>query len=128
MDKPVEFFFAPCPRGLESMLATELGELGARDIAAAPGGVGFAGPFCLCYRVNLESRVASRVLWRVCHGRYRNEQDIYQAAYDLPWRDWFSASRTIKVKVSAQHCPLTSLDFVTLKIKDAVCEIGRAHV
>ena len=123
---PHQTFFAPCPRGLEGMLATELEELGALDIAATAGGVGFTGAFSLCYRVNLESRIASRVLWRVFHGRYRTEQDVYQAAYDLPWRDWFSARRTIKLKVSAQHCPLTSLDYVTLKIKDAVCDRFRA--
>ena len=123
---PDHTFFAPCPRGLEGVLAAELEEVGARAIAATAGGVGFAGPFRLCYRVNLESRIASRVLWRVCHGRYRTEQDVYQAAYDLPWRDWFSASRTIKIKVSAQHCPLTSLDYVTLRIKDAVCDKFRA--
>ncbi|TLY24642.1 MAG: class I SAM-dependent RNA methyltransferase [Nitrospirae bacterium] len=126
VDKPVERFFAPCPRGLEGVLAAELEELGARDLAATAGGVGFAGPFRLCYRVNLESRSASRVLWRVFHGRYRTEQDVYQATYDLPWRDWFSTSRTIKIKVSAQHCPLTSLDYTTLKIKDAVCDKFRA--
>ena len=123
---PHQTFFAPCPRGLEGVLAAELEELGARDIAATAGGVGFKGAFSLCYRVNLESRIASRVLWRVFHGRYRTEQDVYQAAYDLPWRDWFSARRTIKLKVSAQHCPLMSLDYVTLKIKDAVCDRFRA--
>ena len=123
---PHHTFFASCPRGLEGVLATELEELGARDIVATAGGVGFTGAFSLCYRVNLESRIASRALWRVFHGRYRTEHDLYQAAYDLPWRDWFSAHRTIKLKVSAQHCPLTSLDYVTLKIKDAVCDRFRA--
>src|SRR5205807_4525218 len=123
---PHHTFFAPCPRGLEGVLATELDELGAQDIAATAGGVGFTGAFCLCYRVNLESRIASRVLWRVFHGPYRTEQDVYQAAYDLPWPEWFSSRRTIKLKVSAQHCPLTSLDYVTLKIKDAVCDRFRA--
>jgi putative N6-adenine-specific DNA methylase len=115
-------FFAPCPRGLEPVLSTELEELGAQDIIATQGGVGFAGPFDLCYRVNLESRVASRVLWRVYRGTYRHEQDLYQAAHDLPWREWFSVHRTIKVKVSAQRCPLKSLDFVTLRVKDAICD------
>src|SRR5207302_7038777 len=119
VDKPVERFFAPCPRGLEGVLAAELEELGARDLAATAGGVGFACPFRLCYRVNLESRIASRVLWRVFHGRYRTEQDVYQATYDLPWRDWFSTSRTTKIMASAQHCPLTSLDYTTLRTQAA---------
>lgn len=121
-------FFAPCPRGLEPVLSTELERLGAEDLAATQGGIGFAGPFELCYRVNLESRIASRVLWQVAQGPYRREQDLYQAAYALPWREWFSARHTIKVKVSAQHCPLKSLDFVTLRIKDAVCDKFTAGV
>lgn len=117
-----ETFFAPCPRGLEAILSKELEDLGAQAPAPTPGGVGFAGPFDLCCRVNLESRVASRVLWRVGHGGYRNEQDLYQLALDLPWSAWFPARCTIKVKVSAQRCPLTSLDFVTLRVKDAICD------
>ena len=126
MSKPNQIFFAPCPRGLEAVLRAELEQLGAQDAADVPGGVSFAGAFSLCYAVNLNSRIASRVLWRVFHGTYGDEHDIFQAAHDLPWHEWFSASRTIKVKVSAQHCPLNSLDFVTLRIKDAVCDRFRA--
>jgi putative N6-adenine-specific DNA methylase len=123
---PRQTFFASCPRGLEGMLSAELERLGAQAIVSTHGGVQFAGPFALCYRVNLESRIASRVLWRVGHGGYVGEEDLYQAAHDLPWPEWFSPRRTIKVKVSAQHCPLKSLDFVTLRIKDAVCDKFRA--
>lgn len=122
MDGSREQFFAPCPRGLESVLAEELKALGAQGLAPTPGGVGFTGPFDLCYRVNLESRIASRVLWRVWQGPYRSEANLYDAAAALAWRDWFTAERTIKVKVSAQQCPLKSLDFVTLRIKDAICD------
>ena len=122
MNQHVEDFFAPCPRGLESVLATELHQLGACELDETQGGVGFRGPMSLCYEVNLESRIASRVLWRVFHGRYHNEEDIYRATLSLPWPRWFSVGHSIKVKVSAQHCPLKSLDFVTLRIKDAVCD------
>jgi putative N6-adenine-specific DNA methylase len=122
MSKQNQAFFAPCPRGLEAVLRAELEQLGAQDATDVPGGVSFAGAFPLCYAVNLNSRIASRVLWRVFHGTYRDEHDIFQAAHDLPWHEWFSARRTIKVNVSAQQCPLKSLDFVTLRIKDAVCD------
>ena len=115
MSKQNETFFAPCPRGLEAVLRAELEQLGAQDVTDLPGGVSFTGPFPLCYAVNLHSRIASRVLWRVFHGAYRDEHDIFQAAHALPWHEWFPVSRTIKVKVSAQQCPLHSLDFVTLQ-------------
>jgi putative N6-adenine-specific DNA methylase len=115
-----EQFVAPCPRGLESVLAEELRTLRCGSLAPTHGGIGFVGPFDLCYRVNLESWIASRVLWRVWEGSYRSEQDLYDAARALPWSDWFSVERTIKVR--AKQCSLRSLDFVTLRIKDAVCD------
>jgi putative N6-adenine-specific DNA methylase len=107
---------------LEHLLVSELQSLGAGAIMPTQGGVAFSGPFHLCYRVNLESRIASRVLWRVAQGRYRHEQDLYAAAERQPWHAWFRAQCSIKVKVSAQRCPLKSLDFVTLRIKDAICD------
>ena len=118
----MEKFFATCPRGLEQLLAEELQQLKAENIHAVGGGVEFSGDFSLCYRVNLESRIASRILWQVARERYRTEDDIYRTAYALPWNDWFEPERTLRVDVSAIKSPLTSLDFVTLKIKDAVCD------
>ena len=118
----MERFFATCPRGLELILAGELRLLGAEKVHAVGGGVQFGGDFFLCYLVNLESRIASRVLWQVSTDRYRDEGDIYRGAYALPWIDWFDAARTIRVDVSATKSPLTSLNFVTLKVKDAVCD------
>jgi 23S rRNA (guanine2445-N2)-methyltransferase len=53
---------------------------------------------------------------------YRNEQDIYQMVHDLAWPRWFDAERNIRVKVTAIKSPLKSLEFITLKIKDAVCD------
>ena len=115
-------FFAPCPRGLETLLAEELAALGADKVRPVEGGAGFSGDWALCYRANLHSRLASRILWRVADGVYRNEQDIYDAAYALPWDKWFDVSHTIRVKVTAIKSPLKSLEFATLRIKDAVCD------
>jgi putative N6-adenine-specific DNA methylase len=107
-------------------LSDELRELGAGHVAASAGGVEFTGPWRLCHRANLESRIASRILWRVGQAPYRNADDIYEAAHKLSWHAWFTPRRTIKIKVSAQACPLKSLDFVTLRIKDAVCDRMRS--
>ena len=121
-------FFATCPRGLESVLADELRALGAQSLAPVDGGVGFAGDLALVYRANLESRVATRILMLVGQGRYASEDDLYQAAYKLPWPEWFAVGRSFMVKVTAVRCPLKSLEFVTLRIKDAVCDRFRAAV
>lgn len=118
----LHFFFAPCPRGLESVLATELEQLGAASVQGRDGGVQFRADWRICYRVNLESRIASRVLWQVASQPYGSEADIYDATRALPWNEWFSPGLTIRVNIAALKCPLRSLDFVTLRIKDAVCD------
>jgi putative N6-adenine-specific DNA methylase len=118
----VEHFFASSPRGLEPLLAAELAALGAKGAAAVPGGVAFSGDWRLCYEANLRSRLASRVLWRVAQFEYAGEGDLYEAARKVDWMRLFAVERTLRVNVSAQRSPLKSLDFATLRIKDAVCD------
>jgi len=120
-------FFAPCPRGLEKILTDELAAFGATQLVTTEGGVGFSGDWTLCYRVNLESRISSRVLWRVKETHYRTEQDIYKAVFDLQWPRWFDVTHTLRVNTTAIRCPLKSLEFITLLVKDAICDRFRAH-
>jgi putative N6-adenine-specific DNA methylase len=125
-DLNAETFFAPCPRGLEAPLAAELAALGAAHVTPTDGGVAFAGPLDLAYRANLESRLASRILWRVAHGACRNEDDLYALAGALEWERHFHVDRSLRVDVTAARSPLASLEFATLRVKDAVCDRFRA--
>jgi putative N6-adenine-specific DNA methylase len=115
-------FFATCPRGLEALLADELLVQRALKIVVTDGGVSFEGSLDTMYRVNLHSRIATRVMSRVGQGSYSSEEDIYKATFKLNWPAWFKVNQTIRVKVTGVKCPLKSLDFVTLRIKDAVCD------
>ena len=87
----------------------------------------FCGALTLGYAANLHSRVASRVLWRVGQTRYRTDQDIYDATRKLEWPAFFNVERTLRVNLSAMKAPVKSLDFVTLRIKDAICDVFRAR-
>ena len=118
---PSENFFASCPRGLEPQLVQELAELGI-SATAVPGGVAFSGTWEHCYRANLWSRIASRSLWRIAEFDYRNEHDLYEAVKGVDWPRYFRVERTLRVNVTAQKSPLKSLEFATLRIKDAVCD------
>ncbi len=121
-----ERFFSPCPRGLESLLADELRGCGAGAADTVHGGVMWQGDWPACYRANLESRLATRVMWQVAAGRYRSEDDIYRLAYGVTWAKWFTPDDTLRVFITAQKSPLKSLEFITLRIKDAVCDHFRA--
>jgi len=124
----LQHFFVPCPRGLEVELARELEAIGASGVAAGAGGVACSGELAMAWRINLWSRLAIRVLWRVDQGRYQGEDDLYRAALALHWPDWFGVERSIAVHTVARASPLKSLNFASLKIKDAVCDRFRSAV
>ncbi|MFM6986012.1 MAG: class I SAM-dependent RNA methyltransferase [Hydrogenophaga sp.] len=119
--------FLPCAAGVEDFLADEVQRItGETPAFKARGGVGVIASWREAMRLNLHSRLAQRVLVQLWHGGYRSEQDLYQAAGEVAWEIWFSPAQTIKVEITAQHSPLTSLNFAALKIKDAICDRFRA--
>ena len=117
-----QHFFAPCPRGLEALLAQDVAAAAGADIKPVPGGVEFAGDWESCYRLNLESRIATRLLWRLGEAAYASEDDLYRFAQSVEWPKLFDVERTIRIYVTAQRSPLKSLEFATLRLKDAVCD------
>ncbi len=121
-------FFAPCPRGLEVLLVEELKRIGAGNVNVAPGGAAFSGDMETCWRANLESRLASRILLRLAHVPYKSEREVYATTFAIDWRALFAVTQSIRVDVNAIRCPLRSLDFVTLRIKDAVCDHFRSKL
>lgn len=121
-------YFATCPRGLEALLVNELKASNAKDIKPTDGGVGFAGELSVCYHANLHSRIATRILMQAGQGKYATEDDLYQAAYKLNWPNWFDVKHDFMVKVTGVKCPLKSLEFATLRIKDAICDKFRQVV
>ena len=124
--------FLPCAAGVEDLLAAEVHELTGlmgQDLLTRRGGVMARASWRDAMLLNLHSRLAQRVLVQLSYTDYRNEQDLYRAAADVAWEIWFTPKQSIKVEVTAQHSPLTSLNFAALKIKDAVCDRfrDRAH-
>ena len=93
-DVPVPLFL-PCAPGAEALLADEVQALLGADAPVQPerGGVRVMGDAVAAMRLNLESRLAQRVLWRI--------------------------------DTTAQRSPLQSLNFATLRVKDAVCDVVR---
>ena len=128
-------FFVVCPGGLEAPLAQELASIANRPdskalgtwvidpIPTSPsGGIGLAAPISAAMALNLHSRIASRVLLQMAQAPYRQEDDLYKLASGLAWEDWFTSKQTLRVDVTAHRSPLKSLNFATLKIKDAIVD------
>lgn len=115
-------FFASTPRGLEMPLSLELSKTGASDVRITDGGVHFSGDLEICYKANLYSHTAGRVYLALASKPYRTEQDIYDLAFSVMWNEWFSVKQSFRVDVVATNCPLKSLNYAALRIKDGICD------
>ena len=114
--------FLPCAAGVEDLLAAEVKGIIGMQGKAWRAGVQVEGSWREALQLNLHSRLAQRVLVELAHHQYRSEQDLYNAAAGVAWEVWFTPKQTFKVEITAQHSPLTSLNFAALKIKDAIAD------
>jgi len=114
--------FLPCAAGVEALLAEEVQRITGSAAENTRGGVWVEGDERTAMQLNLESRLAQRVLWPLVDGPYRDEHDLYALARRVPWPHWITPEQSLRVDVSAQRSPLTSLNFAALRIKDAVCD------
>ena len=118
--------FLSCPAGVEPWLDEEVRAIlpGAR-VEVLRGGVAVKSDAIGVMRLNLESRLAQRVLIELVNGPYGNEDHIYSLARRVDWTQWISAANTIRVDTTAQRSPLRSINFATLRVKDAICDAQR---
>ena len=118
--------FLPAAGGTEAWLAEEVRRITGGPAQAGRGGVWAPGTARTAMRLNLESRLAQRVLWPLASGHYRDEHDLYDLARrQVDWTAWITPDMTLRVDVHAHASPLRSLNFAALRIKDAVCDALR---
>ena len=118
--------FLPCAAGVENLLADEMARLLPNvPVRAVRGGVGLDGGVYEVMQLNLESRLAQRVLIEVAEGAYTHENDLYALAFGVDWSLWITPQQTLRVDTTAQRSPLRSLNFAALRIKDGVCDMLR---
>ena len=97
----------------------------AADVVATRGGVALAGDPADVMVLNLESRLAQRVLIEVAEGPYAHDADLYALARAVDWTQWITPKHTLRVDTTAQRSPLRSLNLAALRVKDAVCDAMR---
>src|SRR5207244_10509029 len=83
-------YFATCGRGIESILAEELRDLGALNIQPGRGGVSFGGDRALLYRANLWLRTAIRVLMPILEAPVTSPEELYEAVRGIDWQQYMT--------------------------------------
>ncbi|MGH8539374.1 MAG: bifunctional 23S rRNA (guanine(2069)-N(7))-methyltransferase RlmK/23S rRNA (guanine(2445)-N(2))-methyltransferase RlmL, partial [Stenotrophobium sp.] len=118
--------FATCPRGVESLLAVELGTFGATGVKERNGGVACAGELLAAYRACLWSRLASRVLMPLSTFPLTGVDALYEAAKAIDWPELFDLRSSFAIEVAGHSPNVTHTHYAGLKVKDAIADRFRA--
>ena len=120
-------YAATCPKGVENLLARELGALGAAEVRETRAAVTFSGPLETAYRACLWSRLASRVLLTLAEFPAATADELYAGMSTVAWEEHVPAEGTLAIDVNGTTTGLTHTRFAAQKAKDAVVDRIREH-
>ena len=117
-------FFAATAPGLERLCMSELREImpDSESITCLPGGVEFKGRLADCYRANLHSRTASRVLLRIKSFKVTNFSQLKRNLFKLPWELYLSSDQAFTFKISSKQSRLYHTGAVENQFHHAISE------
>jgi putative N6-adenine-specific DNA methylase len=107
---------------LEEVLAGELRALGAENVAAGRGSVGFSGDLRTVYEANLRLRTAMRVLVPAVRGLLRSREDLYELAASVAWDEILAPGQSFAVEVVGRHPAFRRTTFAGQVVKDAIAD------
>ena len=108
--------------GLEDLLVNEVIANGGREARKGIRSVTFKGTEETLYRMNLNSRVALRILKPIGSFPANNEEQLYDGIGRINWGKYMSADDTLAVDAVTVKSNLTHSLYVALKTKDAVVD------
>lgn len=115
-------YFATVARGLETLAAQELEELGASSVEPGFCGASFTGDRALLYRVNLWARLPFRILMKVYEFPCQEAQDLYDGIGSIDWSNYLTPDSTLSVKATGKSDRLNHTHFTALQVKNAIVD------
>lgn len=115
-----------CPRGVEGLLATELGALGGAELRERVSGVEAGGDLEFGYRTCLWSRLANRVVLQLADAPVEDADDLYRAAHAIGWEQLFTIDTSFTVDFTGTWGGIRHSKFGAQRLKDAIADRFRA--
>ncbi len=100
----------------------EIHGLGISSTQKIGAGVFFDSNWEGCYKVNLHSRVASRIVKPVLDFPAYNGDDVYNNVLKHDFTKYISPNQTLKVDASIKECAIHDQRFLAMKVKDAIVD------
>jgi 23S rRNA G2445 N2-methylase RlmL len=115
-------FFASTAKGLVEPLESELKELGFKVTGTTGGGVYFDGNWESCYKANLHSRLASRILKPILDFTAYQPEELYANIQKHDFTKYIKPNQSIKIDATVKDSMMRDQRFVAMKIKDAIVD------
>ena len=112
-------------QGLEEILAKELIELGANEVAIGNRMVSFKGDKLLLYKANFHLRTAIRILKPFLHFKAGSADDVYNICKKVNWEEYMSLSSSFAVDAVVYSEDFKHSKFVAYRVKDAIADYFR---
>lgn len=103
-------FYAVVVPGLEAVAVDELRALSAHEVEATHGGVHFRASNQTMYRINLRSRIITRILMRLSSGAVISEHGLTALLQRIDWRTWIKPDMGLDIRISCHHSRLHHVD------------------
>ncbi|MBN2529934.1 MAG: hypothetical protein JXR76_26325 [Deltaproteobacteria bacterium] len=113
-------FFAGCAPGLENLLFSELKQLHVGNAAMEEGGVAFTGASETMMRVNLQSRIADRILLRLATFHVRQLSELEKKAATLPFPQFLHADSSVFVNAICKKSGIYHSGAAAARVANAV--------
>ncbi len=108
--------------GFEEILAKELRNLGAIHVKEGVRNVSFEGDTGFMYKANLCLRTAIKILKPIHAFTVKNEQDLYNKVYKMPWENYLKKDSTLAINATVFSENFTHSQFIAYKTKDAIVD------
>ncbi|MDQ6981689.1 MAG: class I SAM-dependent RNA methyltransferase [Mariprofundus sp.] len=106
--------------GLETIAGDELSELAAHDVKVEEGGVSFTTTMDGLFRINLRSRIVTRVLIRLTSFRALSFPELYNKSKKVAWEHYIGSQVSVSVRASCKTSKLMHSGRAQLAVSDAV--------
>ncbi len=115
-------FFASCPIGLSDLVEKELKQMGLQTWAKTQAGVVFESNWAGCYKANLNSRFASRILKPLLDFTAFTEEELYNNVRKHDFTKYIREDQTLAIDATVKESNCKDQRYLAMKVKDAIVD------
>ncbi len=109
-------------QGLEEVLAEELRNLGAENVAPGRRAVTFEGDLAILYKANLCCRTALRILKPFYKFIANDHDSLYEMVKEYDWSSILTLDKTFALDMTAYSEDFSHSRYATYRVKDAIVD------